>query len=162
MKNDQTFGELGQISWLWMNSGLHADWSTRLMMRNVIPPVSLGQYEILREGCVPVAYASWAFFSEEAELRYIKTPSAIRLEDWTSGDRLWFIDYVSPFSLRHTLQLKSRLRARFENRFARGLRVVPGATKGRVVTYIGKDISEGWQQTADAQMMSHFAARPVS
>ena len=53
------------------------------MSRNTIPLISLGQYEILHgDDGIPVAYASWAYFSEDAELRYIRDPSLIRLEDW--------------------------------------------------------------------------------
>lgn len=150
---------MGKLSWLWMNSKLHADWSTRLMMRNLIPPVSLGQFEILEKDGLPVAYVSWAFLSPEAELRYINSPSQIKLEDWTSGDRMWFIDYVSPFSVRHTVELKSILRDRFDHRFARSLRVTPGSEKARVVTYFGKEVEEGWRKTADTQILSHFATK---
>ena len=158
MKELDNFVQLGQISWLWMNSKLHEDWSTRLMSRNTIPPISLGQYEILHgNDGIPVAYASWAYFSEDAELRYIRDPSLIRLEDWNSGDRLWFVDYVSPFSVKHTLALKSVLRERFSDRFARGLRVTPGGKTGRVLTYFGENVPEGWRTTADEQILSHFS-----
>jgi cytolysin-activating lysine-acyltransferase len=154
------FKELGQISWLWMNSKLHADWSTRLMTRNVIPPISLEQYKIILNGeGLPLAYASWAFFSKEAEFRYIANPSQIQLEDWNSGDRMWFIDYISPFSIRHTLQLKSLLRDSFHDRFARALRVTPEGKTGKVLTYFGENAPDGWRNTADTQIMSHFTER---
>lgn len=159
MTHHQNFAAMGKLSWLWMNSKLHADWSTRLMMRNLIPPISLGQFEILEKDGMPVAYASWAFLSPEAELRYIKSPSKIQLEDWTSGDRMWFIDYVSPFSARHTLELKSRLRGQFGDRFARSLRVTPGCNTARVVTYFGREVQDGWRQSADTQILSHFATK---
>lgn len=160
MNELKNFSHLGQIAWLWMNSNLHGDWSAQLMTRNVIPPISLGQYKIIQDKKgVPVAYASWAFFSEEAEFRYIAKPSQIQLQDWNSGDRMWFIDYVSPFSVRHTLHLKSLLRDQFPDRFARALRVTPKGRTGKVLTYFGENVPESWRATADAQILSHFAER---
>lgn len=156
----KNFSLLGQIAWLWMNSNLHGDWSTRLMTRNVIPPINLGQYKIIygKEG-FPVAYASWAFFSKKTEFRYIVKPSQIQLQDWNSGDRMWFIDYISPFSVRHTLHLKSLLRVEFPDRFARALRVTPKGRTGKILTYFGKNVPKGWRATADAQILSYFAER---
>lgn len=160
MSQDQLqFSELGRISWLWMNSSLHATWSTQAMMRNTIPPVSNGQYKIVMEGEFPVAYASWAFFSADAERRYILKSSQIQLEDWCSGERMWFIDYISPFSLRHTLKLKSLLRNSFPDTYARALRVQPGNDTGRVLTYFGREAPEGWRQRADIEILSHFTEK---
>lgn len=127
------------------------------MTRNVIPPISLGQFRIISNGTFPLAYASWAFFSPDAELRYIANPSKIDIKDWVSGDRMWFIDYISPFSPRHTLQLKSELRKMFPNRYARALRVHPDSQEGRVLTYFGKNPPDGWRAKADHDMLSHFA-----
>lgn len=155
----ENFSDLGRIAWLWMNSNLHDAWSTRLMMQNVIPPITLGQYRIISDGAFPVAYASWAFFSPEAEQRYIVSPSQIDIKDWSSGDRMWFIDYISPFSPKHTLRLKSELRDLFSNRYARALRVRPDGVEGRVLTYSGEDAPDGWRDRADAEILSHFAER---
>ena len=159
MSTDDNFYDLGRIAWLWMNSNLHGNWSTRLMMRNVIPPVSSGQYRVIMEGGFPVAYASWAFFSAEAEKRYILNPSLIDIHDWNSGDRMWFIDYISPFSTKHTLRLKSELREIFPKRYARALRVSVDSEEGRVLTYFGTEAPDGWRKQADAEILSHFAER---
>lgn len=154
--SNQNFYNLGQIAWLWMNSDLHNAWSTRLLMRNVIPPITLGQYELITENGFPVAYASWAFFSADSELRYLLKPSQITLNDWNSGDRLWFIDYISPFSVHHTMRLKNILRSKFSDQFARALRVKAGSNAGRVPTYFGKNAPEDWRKNADFQILSHF------
>lgn len=157
MTDMTAFDRLGKLAWLWMNSPLHASWATRIMMRNLIPPISIGQYKMLEKGDFPVAYASWAFFSEDAERRYILHPSRIELEDWTSGDRMWLIDFISPFSTRYTIKLKNGLRESFPDRYARALRVHPGGTVARVSTYTGGHVSEGWRARADAQVLSQFA-----
>lgn len=159
--NQDKLADLGKISWLWMNSRLHAPWSTQAMMRNVIPPISHGQCRILVENEFPVAYASWAYLSEEAERRYILQPSQIRLEDWTSGNRLWFIDYVSPFSLRHSFHLNRLLRQDFSDRYARAFRVQSGKENGRIMTYRGVNAPENWRALADCEVMAHFSRPPL-
>ena len=162
MSVSTNFTDLGHIAWLWMNSRLHGGWSTRLMTRNVIPPISLGQYRIVFDGDFPVAYASWAFFSPQAELRYIANANQIDIKDWSSGDRMWFIDYISPFSTRYTRRLKSELRAMFSGRYARALRVQPEVDKGVVVTFHGAEMPDGWRVKADTEVLSHFAKRDVA
>lgn len=154
------FNDLGRLAWLWMNSKLHGAWSTRLMMRNLIPPINTRQYMIIEDGGVPRAYVSWAFFSKEAELRYIAHPENIQLEDWNSGDRLWLIDFISPFSRKNTLLLKQQLCDRFPTKYAHALRVRPGNTeKGRILTFFGKDAPSDGRQQAETQILEHFATR---
>ncbi len=152
----QNFTNLGYIAWLWMNSKLHQKWSSRMMLRNVIPPISLAQFKIISDGVHPLGYASWAFFSADAELRYIANPSDIEIGDWNSGSRLWFIDFISPFSPKHTLRLKSELREMFHGRYARALRVHTDLKEGRVLNYIGYQAPSGWREQADQEMLSHF------
>ena len=127
------------------------------MTRNVIPPISLAQYRIISNGQFPVAYASWAFFSPEAERRYILNPTLIDIEDWNSGERMWFIDFISPFSTENTMRLKSELRSVFPNRYARALRLRRESKEGRVMTYFGDNLPEGWRTRADIEILSHFA-----
>ena len=71
------------------------------------------------------------------------------------GDRLWFVDYVSPFSVKHTLALKSVLREKFSDRFARGLRVTPGGKTVVCLLTLGS-VPEGWRATADEQILPIF------
>ncbi len=156
MANSSHFYDLGQISWLWMSSTLHAKWPTVLMMRNVIPPVKLGQYKILSNGSVPLAYASWAFLSSDAERRYVVDPSMIGLSDWNSGDRMWFIDFISPYSVEYTFKLARELRILFPERHARALRVSLGNDTARVHTFRGDQAPDGWRQKADAEIFGSF------
>ena len=158
MSDKDKFTDLGAISWLWMSSNLHKSWNIQLMMRNTLPALKLKQYHIIFRGEKPVAYCSWAFFSKEAERRYILDPNAIRSSDWDSGDRMWFIDYISPFSTRETLRLKSELREQFHDRYARSLRVKPGEKKAKILTFFGEDVPKGWHNEANAQMVDQFSS----
>lgn len=131
------------------------------MMRNIIPPVKLRQYKIISNGTVPLAYASWAFLSPDAERRYIFDPSMIELADWNSGDRMWIIDFISPFSIKHTFKLACELRALFPERHARALRVSDNNEAAQVHTYRGNGTSNGWRQKADAEIFSNFLRKNI-
>ena len=46
----------------------------------------------------PVAYMSWANFTPQAESKYVNNPDdGLRLHEWTGGDRMWVIDWMTPF-----------------------------------------------------------------
>jgi len=63
------------------------------------PPLRLGQYVCTtsRDG-EWIAYATWAYLTEGAERRLVEEdPPFIPLADWNEGDRLWIMDFVSPF-----------------------------------------------------------------
>nr|P55124.1 RecName: Full=Leukotoxin-activating lysine-acyltransferase LktC; Short=Leukotoxin C; Short=Toxin-activating protein C [Mannheimia cf. haemolytica]AAA16443.1 PllktC [Mannheimia cf. haemolytica]prf//2117209A phlC gene [Mannheimia cf. haemolytica] len=95
--NQHYFNLLGNITWLWMNSPLHREWSCELLARNVIPAIENQQYMLLIDNDVPIAYCSWADLSLETEVKYIKDISSLTPEEWQSGDRRWIIDWVAPF-----------------------------------------------------------------
>jgi cytolysin-activating lysine-acyltransferase len=63
-----------------------------------LPPLLLRQFRIFRRRNIPIAFVSWGFLSEDAEKRLTDGARRLRPDDWKSGDRLWLIDVVAPFS----------------------------------------------------------------
>jgi cytolysin-activating lysine-acyltransferase len=59
----------------------------------VKPPIALKQCKIFFEAGRPIAFASWALLSDEAEERFIKSYK-LAPRDWQSGAHLWLIDLV--------------------------------------------------------------------
>ena len=88
---------LGVVTWLWLNSELHANWRVRLLAVNVLPAIEKRQFSILYQNNIPYAFCSWAQFDDDAEIRYLLNPNSIVNEDWNSGSNIWFIDGLSPF-----------------------------------------------------------------
>ena len=131
------FDLLGKLCWLWMSSPLHRDWQQSLAARFLLPPVALGQYELIERDGMPVAYCSWAWLSAEAEMRYMVDSSMIQLSDWNGGDRLWFADWVAPFGAADSLALRRAVARRFPHEVARAIRVKPGKTNARVMEFKG-------------------------
>ena len=107
------YGTLGRMVWLWSNSELHKTWPVGLQARFALPAAMTGQHCILEREGVPRAYCSWAFLTAEAETRMVLNPNALRPEDWTAGDRLWFIDWIAPFDARDTRALRGHMAHRF-------------------------------------------------
>lgn len=150
-------GRLGQIIWLCMNSDFHSQWRLALFVNNLIPPIQFNQFHLIFEKNRPVAYSSWAFFSEEAEFRYILNPTAIRRSDWHSGDRMWFIDFISPFSQCYTIMMKRWLAEQFPNRYARALRVRLNSDTGSIRTFFNRNTTLAMRKQANDEILAHFA-----
>lgn len=66
---------------------------------NVLPAIRANQYALLTRVNYPVAYCSWANLSLENEIKYLNDVTSLVAEDWTSGDRKWFIDWIAPFGI---------------------------------------------------------------
>ena len=134
------FEAYGKACWLWSSSPLHRGWSALQQARFVLPAIESGQFHILEENGMPVAYCSWAFMTLEAEARYILDPGKLEQAEWSGGDRLWFIDWIAPFHRRHTLALTRLMTRRFSTHVGRSYSVRAGKEKGRIATFIGKDL----------------------
>ena len=67
----------------------------------LLPAILLQQYRIYHDDKGhPIAFAAWAFVSEEVEKRLNGGNARLQPADWKSGDRLWLIHIVAP--LGHT------------------------------------------------------------
>ena len=142
IKNTKDLFYYGHLTWLWTNSPLHREWSTKAQARLIIPAIALKQFHlILNSDNLPVAYCSWAWLSQEKENEFIRRVGYIDPNSWNCGDRLWIIDYISPFSLNYTRQLNEALARKFPDKIARALRVKPGNPKGKIISFRGPKLS---------------------
>ena len=48
------------------------------------------------KGEAPIAFASWAFVSDEVEARLKRGQIKLKPSEWRSGERCWIIDLVAP------------------------------------------------------------------
>ena len=88
---------LGSIAWLMLRSQIHKHLFITDLEWLIIPPVMLKQMRIFRNQNTPIGYISWASLTQEAEERFLKGNARISPKDWNAGDRLWIIDFISPF-----------------------------------------------------------------
>ena len=78
-------------------SETHHDWTVEQINRCITPPVNLHQSIGVFEDGLLVAWASWAYLSEEMSDMFLEGDYKIQPEDWRSGDVLVFMDCVAPF-----------------------------------------------------------------
>ncbi len=95
---------LGAAVWLWTHSRSHRNFPLHTLPTLLLPAIKCRQFALAYEDGKPVFYLSWAFFSEQAETRYLtQSPLAMPESDWNCGERLWLLDWVAPFG--HTLAM---------------------------------------------------------
>jgi cytolysin-activating lysine-acyltransferase len=109
---------LGQIVWLLSQSPLHRELRIRDLEWSFMPAVALEQFRIFRFGPLPglekpdlsasglsvqaleqtpLGVAIWAKLSEASEAKLEKGEHLTPAE-WRSGDRVWLVELISPFS----------------------------------------------------------------
>ena len=126
---------LGEVVWLYSISPLHHDWKISTIHRWIIPALRQKQYRIYHRGSKPIGFVSWAFLSEQVAGTYIDSPNSLRPQDWQSGDKRWFIDFIAPFG--DTKEIIRDLRKRFPNETGNALRVKPDKKGSRVMQVTG-------------------------
>ncbi|OED46958.1 hypothetical protein AB838_16785 [Rhodobacteraceae bacterium (ex Bugula neritina AB1)] len=142
LQRSENFETYGKISWLWSNSVLHRDWPVALQAGFILPAIASQQFLLVERDGFPVAYCSWALVDEETEAKYILDPNNLDPDRWNSGDRLWFVDWISPFSSKYSWALRSALVKRYPDKVARALRVKKGSNQARVASFTGHGLKK--------------------
>ena len=155
---------LGAAVWLWMHAQPHRTMPLHALSNLMLPALRSGQFILAlaapshtsahsAQTPRPVAYLAWAYFSAEAESRYLNRPAlAMRESDWCSGERMWFTDFLAPFG--HARAFRTAVRQLLPNFFARAL-YHRGDERGlRVQHFRGK-------QTTKAQAQQWWQGRPM-
>ena len=112
---------IGQIVWLLSQSAVHRELKIKTLEWSFMPavvseqfrifrfgptpglsdadPASFAQFGLTREGLetLPLGVAIWANLSEAAEAK-LEAGEHLAAEDWTSGDRTWLVELISPFA----------------------------------------------------------------
>ena len=89
-------GVLGEVVSLLMAPASHKHLFLTDLEWLVVPPLMLRQFRLWRQDDRPVAFASWAFLSEEAEARVLGGSRKLKPAEWKCGDRAWLMDVVAP------------------------------------------------------------------
>ncbi|MCW2095038.1 MULTISPECIES: toxin-activating lysine-acyltransferase [Lelliottia] len=149
---------LGATVWLWMHSPMHRDAPLHALPTLLLPIIKRQQYVLVVENERPVFFLSWAWLNEEAEARFLTRPSIeMKEEDWDSGDRIWFCDWIAPFGHTHAMQTLIR-HDLFAEHCWRAL-YHRGAERGkRVVMFHGKHVT---REAAQRWQLNHPLAAPL-
>ncbi|WP_149195892.1 toxin-activating lysine-acyltransferase [Luteimonas suaedae] len=112
---------LGQVVWLLSQSPLHRELKLKDLEWSFMPAILNEQFRIFRFGPLPklegtdpeefrmtgfskegieqlpLGVAIWAHLSETAEAK-LERGEHLEATDWRSGDRLWLVEFVTPFA----------------------------------------------------------------
>jgi len=99
---------LGHLYWLATHSRPHAGYTLAEFQRRFIPSIRLNQFRIYFRRGVPIAFANWAWLSDEAHKRYRTARYELRPQDWNSGRNLWFPELIAPFGDAKRIALNVR------------------------------------------------------
>lgn len=91
---------LGSAVWLWVQSPAHNGIPLYMLPTMLLPAIKKQQFALGVEDNKAVFFISWARMNEASEKTYLtaKSSAALQENDWDSGNRLWFIDWVAPFN----------------------------------------------------------------
>ena len=131
----------GSAVWMLMHSPAHRNAPLHLLAPLVLPAIRQRQFVIASENGKPVFYLAWAWLDVDAESRYLSLPPQhMRTTDWTSGDRLWLLDWIAPFG--HTRTLRALIGRRLFPHWCASALYHRGAEKGlRIMRYHGIAVS---------------------
>ncbi len=162
----QAFRLLENIESLWRSSPLHAHAPTERLFTYVMPAVLLDQYLLVLEQGTQKALGlcTWARMDRLSERRYLADPTSLGKTDWCSGDRIWLIDWIGSTAVNRLMAQMLKTRA-LPAEVLRTLRVSPGCTTGRILSFQGaaidRDVARARLQAYHAEY-AEFAASAAS
>lgn len=95
-----------QVLWLLTQSPQHKFMFLADMEWYFLPPFQLQQFRVFHKDKQPMAYACWAFVSDEVDERLASGMVRLRPDEWRSGKNAWLIDLVAPFGAGEMLLKK--------------------------------------------------------
>jgi cytolysin-activating lysine-acyltransferase len=142
---------LGSLVWLWQYVSSLKNAPLSYFMSRTVPFLHHRQFAVFIENDRVIGYVSWAYLDEATEYKYIQNQGQpLALSEWKSGDRLWIIDWFTPFG--HSKEIKDAVvQQLFPLSCMRSL-YHRGKEKGlRVMHFRGAQLSSQdfkyWQQT---------------
>ncbi len=117
---------IGEIAGLMMLSKVHRHYQVRDIADIILPAVNLNQFQIYRDTKKrPIGLVTWSRLSEEVMQRYMAGGTVLSEQDLTSGDQLFFLDFIAPYG--HMKQISQHLKTNvFPNESAKALRIIDG------------------------------------
>ena len=89
---------LGEITSLLLLSKVHRKYQVRDIADVILPTINLNQFRIYRDkNKQPIGLVTWGYFNEATEREYLSGKSVLSEKELTSGDILYFLDFIAPY-----------------------------------------------------------------
>lgn len=99
---------LGEVVSLLLCSNVHRAYQIADIGAVFFPPIQCNQFRLYHQNKRLVGLVTWAYLTPEVQEKYLSGTYNLHPEDWSAGDNLWIIDWISPFG--HTKQIARDLR----------------------------------------------------
>ncbi|QIM68528.1 toxin-activating lysine-acyltransferase [Basfia succiniciproducens] len=97
LDESQLFGAFATI---WLRSEYHSKAPLYRFAERILPVLRNKQFALFIKDNEPVAYFSWAYFTQEAEEAYLHNDDVLlEAGNWCAGNNLWIIDWFAPANL---------------------------------------------------------------
>ena len=109
----------GEVCELLAESQIYGHWRMDKVIKTFVPPIAHKQALVFRKGGKMVAIVTWAWVSDDALEDLKSGKRRIDLDDWKSGENLFFVDFLAPYGgvskiMRHVM-------AHFREKSGKGL-----------------------------------------
>ena len=88
---------IGSITHLMMSSQLHSKYEIVDIADRFIPALIHNQFRYYEINGNPIGFFNWAWLSDEVEEKYSTGEYVLSLDEWNSGNNLWFPEFIAPF-----------------------------------------------------------------
>ena len=88
---------IGSITHLMMSSQLHSKYEIVDIADRFVPALIHNQFRYYEINGNPIGFFNWAWLSDEVEEKYSTGEYVLSLDEWNSGQNLWFPEFIAPF-----------------------------------------------------------------
>ncbi|MDJ0581028.1 toxin-activating lysine-acyltransferase [Crocosphaera sp.] len=88
---------IGSITYLMMSSSLHRKYEIIDISERFIPSLIHNQFRYCEIEGQPLGFVNWAWLSDEVEEKFQTGNYVLKLDEWQSGNNLWFPEFIAPF-----------------------------------------------------------------
>lgn len=98
LNNKQLSQLLGDVLLLVMASKIHRRFPIQDFVELIMPALDSNQFRIYKnDKGDPIGLVTWAKFSDEMEKKLHAGQILFTPEEWQSGDKLYFMDFIAPY-----------------------------------------------------------------
>ena len=116
---------LGSIVLLMQNSPLHRQYTIAELEERFIPSLLHNQFRYYEINGAPVGFLSWAWLDEDTETKFSTGKYELSLDEWKSGESLWFPEFIAPFGHARMMVKDIRTNVFKKGTPAKALRISP-------------------------------------
>ena len=126
---------LGSITWLMFHSPLYRAYSIAMLEARVLPSLMHNQFRYYEMQGQPIGFLNWCWLSPEIEAQFETGQYQLSPNEWKSGDRLWFPEFIAPFGHAKTMVKDIRKNILPKGTPAKALRVRADGTLRAIAHY---------------------------